>query len=297
MIAFGLPEDVATRLAVPGGEPPSELHLTLAYICEDVDQLPDPAMLNAAATAFSLYSSPIDARVTGFGILENPDDPEASVAVALVDVPGLDTWRGRLLTTLKAFGIYPLGTHGFIPHITLAYGTTAELMKMSPPELIPMILSSIAVATAGEVQHLPLLGYTDPEGRISFMKADDEKRYTFSPLYAPGRDDSHGEYVTADDLQQGTWDYVRRGNFEVNWQHFPSVRAGECVEIVSWPYPVSAQMMGTNGVQKVDLPANTVFQGVVWDEWAWPLVKSGHITGLSLEGRAFTETDDTTPTA
>jgi len=33
-------------------------------------------------------------------------------------------------------------------------------------------------------------------------------------------------------------------------------------------------------------PADTPFLGVVWEDWAWDLVKAGELRGYSIGGRA-----------
>jgi len=38
--------------------------------------------------------------------------------------------------------------------------------------------------------------------------------------------------------------------------------------------------------QKMKFPADTVFLGVVWEPWAWEMVKSGKLRGYSIGGRA-----------
>jgi hypothetical protein len=39
-------------------------------------------------------------------------------------------------------------------------------------------------------------------------------------------------------------------------------------------------------MMKHTYPAGTPFMGVIWEEWAWPLVKSGELRGLSIGGTA-----------
>lgn len=123
-------------------------------------------------------------------------------------------------------------------------------------------------------------------------KAADEQRYTFGPLYAPVRQDAHGEWTDPETLQKAVWDYVRSSDEtgrRLNQQHEDSGEStmGEWVEICAWPYETTIKV-AKSGEEPRDLvmPAGTVYMGVVWDEAAWPLVKSNKITGLSLGGRA-----------
>jgi hypothetical protein len=46
-------------------------------------------------------------------------------------------------------------------------------------------------------------------------------------------------------------------------------------------------MMKADGSQStVDFPANTVFMGVIWEPWAWELIKTGKLRGYSIGGKA-----------
>lgn len=124
----------------------------------------------------------------------------------------------------------------------------------------------------------------------AIAKATEERRYTFGPLYVADTLDAHGEFVTAEVLQNAAWDYVRRavasGSNTIYRQH-TGKPAGEWVEITSWPeeYTVKMDVPGTGKVERT-FPPGTVFQGVVWNEETWPDVKAGKILGLSMGGRA-----------
>ncbi len=123
-------------------------------------------------------------------------------------------------------------------------------------------------------------------------KSVDEARYTLGPLYAPERKDAHGEYTDAETLQTAVWDYVRQSAEQgrrLHLQHdeFGEVTVGEWVEVMAWPYDHTITLKRANGEEyEQAMPAGTVYFGVVWDEEAWPLVKTGKIGGYSLGGRA-----------
>lgn len=122
------------------------------------------------------------------------------------------------------------------------------------------------------------------------LKAAPAKRFSFAPMYMPGRLDAHDEFVkSADELQQAAWEYVRKtaGDRTVYLQHIDKP-AGEWVEITSWPYPVDAIMKrpSDGAVRKATLPAGTVYMGVVWEPWAWDMVQKGRLLGFSMGGWA-----------
>ena len=119
-----------------------------------------------------------------------------------------------------------------------------------------------------------------------FMKADD-KKFTLGPLYIPNKLDAHSEWTDEEELQAAIWEYVRAGNRNIHLQHNRDVVAGEWVEIMTFPYELNVPMAKANGEEKnYTYPANTVFMGVLWKDWAWDLVKSGKLRGYSIGGKA-----------
>ena len=121
------------------------------------------------------------------------------------------------------------------------------------------------------------------------LKSSPEKRFSYAPMYMPGRLDAHDEFVkSADDLQQAAWEYVRKTGHDrtIYLQHIDKP-AGEWVEITSWPYEVEAPMQMPDGrVRKAKLPAGTVYMGVIWEPWAYDMVKKGKLLGFSMGGWA-----------
>ena len=119
---------------------------------------------------------------------------------------------------------------------------------------------------------------------VPFAKA--EERYTLGPVYVPGRLDGHGEFIDADTLQKAIWDWVRSGDRTIYLQHSEKA-AGEMVEILTWPMPIQTSLsLPGEDVRKVEFPAETPFMGVVWESWAWDLVKAGQLRGYSIGGKA-----------
>ncbi len=122
-------------------------------------------------------------------------------------------------------------------------------------------------------------------GRLPYAKQA-EQRYTLGPVYVPGLEDAHGEYTDADTLQTALWNWVRKDDRRIYLQHSEKV-AGEMVEVLTWPFEIEAPLeVPEQGVSKFTFPANTPFLGVVWEDWAWELVKAGELRGYSIGGRA-----------
>jgi hypothetical protein len=117
-------------------------------------------------------------------------------------------------------------------------------------------------------------------------KAQDEQRYTLGVMYVPNATDADDEYTTLDELQKATWNLFRSGQRLVKDTHTER-DIGELVELVSWPFPVDAELkLGDGKVHKYRLPEGTVWAGVIWKPEAWTLVKSGKLRGYSMGGKA-----------
>lgn len=113
-----------------------------------------------------------------------------------------------------------------------------------------------------------------------------EHRYTLGPAYVPDREDAHGEFTDSATLQKAMWEWVRKGDRTIYLQHSEKP-AGEMVELLTLPFPLEASLTVPNqGVTKFQFPANTPFLGVIWEPWAWDLVKSGQLRGYSIGGSA-----------
>jgi hypothetical protein len=126
----------------------------------------------------------------------------------------------------------------------------------------------------------------EPEATL-VSKAQDERRFTLGPMYIPNRRDAHAEWTDPDELQKAVWEYVKKGDRRIRLQHDRDTVAGEWVEVMAWPYEVSVPMMRKDGsTQNMTFPENTVFLGVVWEPWAWELVKADKLRGYSIGGKA-----------
>jgi hypothetical protein len=122
---------------------------------------------------------------------------------------------------------------------------------------------------------------------VSYVsKSAEERRYTLGPMYVPDRIDAHNEWTDSLELQKSVWEYVRSGDRRIRLQHDREVVAGEWVEVMAWPYEVSVPMQKSEGTQDVTFPKDTVFLGVIWEPWAWEMVKAGKLRGYSVGGRA-----------
>lgn len=114
---------------------------------------------------------------------------------------------------------------------------------------------------------------------------DDEKRYTLAPWYVPDVLDAHDEWTDKEEVQRAFWDYLSRDDRSIRLQHNMDITAGEWVEGLTWPHAVTVPIKHPDGDKEITFPAGTPFLGVVWQPWAWQLIKDGEIRGLSIGGR------------
>jgi hypothetical protein len=130
------------------------------------------------------------------------------------------------------------------------------------------------------------LGEMAGPGNLTVIKSA-SLHYTFSPLYIPNRLDAHKHWADPDDLQKAVWNLQRAGDRTINVQHLPGTRAGEWVELATWPWEHEAELSVPGGtITKHRFPPNTPWMGVVWDDAAWGEVLEGRERGLSIEGTA-----------
>jgi hypothetical protein len=161
------------------------------------------------------------------------------------------------------------------PHVIVHNLIEDELESrgVAPPYLLGDTEDKLAMIGTGMAGALPLAKQA-------------EHRYTLGPVYVPDMEDAHGEFTDPDTLQKALWDWVRKDDRRIFIQHSDKV-AGEMVEALTWPFPIEADMeVPDQGITKQVFPANTPFLGVVWEPWAWDLVKAGELRGYSIGGRA-----------
>lgn len=122
MVALVPPAEVCHGLAVDGGEPVDNMHITLAYLGgkeeHDEDQL---AMLPHYVQAWARTQKPLKARVGGVGTFVNPAE---HVLWAAVDIPHGTVFRDSLVDFLERRGYQVRHDHGWTPHITLQYSNS-----------------------------------------------------------------------------------------------------------------------------------------------------------------------------
>lgn len=162
MICFYLSDDLANAIALPEGESPDDLHVTLAY-------LGDYRQYGAMAKAEILtcvqdmarWSAPLVGKVSGTGRFQN-DDGGLDVFYASVDIPGLTEFRTDLVRRLANRGTPIQTEHGFDPHITLAYISSDSSTPTYDLGNRSLRFDTIFVVFGDEEIEIPLTGISSP---------------------------------------------------------------------------------------------------------------------------------------
>lgn len=316
MVGWFLDQWQAEELEVEGGV--EDLHMTVLFL-GDADDL----SLDQYRTLIGVVSEVVSVTPALYGVIDGTGTFEQEdgtrVWWAEPKLVGLEEFRDRLKAALEDAGIpVPERFPTFQPHITLAYLEPGqEVPAVELPETEPMIVREITVAL-GAARHTLTFAELNREEYEAWEKdrygdtlADwptyrrsrfiplvksvvaAEKRFTLGPWYIPDEVDAHGEWTDADELQDALWRYVDSGYRTIHLQHSPEIPAGRWVEIMALPFAIELPVIDVNGVVAAhSYPAGTVLMGVIWEPWAWELVKEGKITGYSIGGSAARSDED-----
>lgn len=149
MVAFYLPPALAQQVAVPGGEPVDELHVTLAFL-GDARDLTDPDGLQGAVQAWADETNLVDGEISGVGLFTAGPEP---VTYLSVDCPALPAARQRLVDSwLEDQPVSEL--HGFTPHCTLAYANLLDQVQAMGGD--PVQFDTVSLVIGSERYDFPL---------------------------------------------------------------------------------------------------------------------------------------------
>lgn len=165
MVALYPRTDDALAMAVPGGEPVQDMHLTLAYLGQDVSQM-HPGNLSMAVSQIAERYTVIDARVMGHAVF-NPDGGNAdderkteSCAVYLIgDTDQLGDMRSDVIFAASHELELPKQHCPFIPHVTVGYDMPFNRLTFTGK----VLFDRIGLAFGGHTRYYPLLGSTVSE--------------------------------------------------------------------------------------------------------------------------------------
>lgn len=151
MIAFFVDPGVAKQLAIPGGEKAEDLHVTLAYL-GDANRDPDVlTQLKDLVGQFAQIHDSISGQIGGIGrFTPSEHSDNLSPVVALVNVPGLQSWRRRLADALDLYSFDIADDFDFLPHITLAYIGPDDPSPVHTIEALPLTFDTLWLCIGDE---------------------------------------------------------------------------------------------------------------------------------------------------
>lgn len=303
-------------VAIPNGQPVDDIHLTILDFgpVAEFDADTQRTIIGVVSEVAAQHSTMVG-KLNTFGRFLTTVEGDGDNALWVSgDFPGLTDLRNDLIAALDDAGVtWEDKFDTYVPHITVAridQNAETPQVTVSPTT---MCIDNITVYMGGleyPVDLEPTNSYDDPyydDGNWTpdvdqsapnlyypaiLSKAggavlDDEKKYSYGAWYVPDSLDAHGEFAGADEVQEALWKYVDSGNRDIHIQHMDDVVAGRWVELATIPFPVSVPVEAQPGIlRKHTYPAGTPFMGVKWDDWAWPLVKDGTLSGFSVGGTA-----------
>lgn len=179
MVALYPTPPQADALAIEGGQPAGELHVTLVYLgkASDVDLAKVEDALGAD------LGKPL-AGETGepFQFSEGEDGTPLNVSP---EVPGLEDFRAEVLRRLEAAGIEDASSHpDWVPHICLGYGNDPSEAEAKVG--LPLSFDSVAVVVGDDRTNVPLTASVDasPADRWDALAREIEAEIEQEPVTA-----------------------------------------------------------------------------------------------------------------
>ena len=125
MVALMLPQDLAEEIAVEGGTPVDELHVTLAFF-GDLNDAQHDELVKSLQGLLADWQGQTEYKGTigGIGAFPAMDPEKGPPWWVPVDIMGLTTLHDQILASVPD-SINFEQTHGYTPHITLTYGKDA----------------------------------------------------------------------------------------------------------------------------------------------------------------------------
>lgn len=164
MVGLWVPFDVAQMFEVQDGVDASTMHLTLCFLGpEDLFDDLRIGELRNVVEGFAQTYPVINGTISGIGRFCPEMDGEKDVFYLSYDSPQLEDLKSELQEALERANFYGYQTHGFTPHITVAYipRSTPTPMQSIDPTTITFPALSLAVGSsslAGDRWDFPLLG-------------------------------------------------------------------------------------------------------------------------------------------
>lgn len=171
MIALYLPKHVAERFALPDGEKPESMHVTLGYLGKNLTDEQKHAAVRATRR-FAESVGSITASLAGVGRFSASVTSDGKDVVYLsVDSPDITAKRSRLLDELAVEGLEVSKIHGYVPHVTLKYVPVGDATPVRRVVPLTVDFENVSVVMGDQPMHFPI------DRRVLVEKARKRKRH------------------------------------------------------------------------------------------------------------------------
>jgi len=285
-IEFCLGLDLIDQIQIPRGESDLCVSLVNLGLADDLTVNQHRQLVGIVAEVAAMYP-PLTGMTSP--TVKMSDDGMRHVVLP-INMAGLTAFRQHLVDKLLQHDLPAYDIDGWQPVIDLMCLEPDEEMPAYSKEPVRLRFDAVDVEVAGKRYAIGLTGETEtvmPTAYNPVAKAiDEELRYTFSPWYVPNSLDAHNEWADDREVQLAFWKYLALDDRDIRLQHNVEIRAGRWVEGATIPFAFEYDVITPEGPQKLSFPANTPFLGIIWEPWAWKMVKSGAIRGLSIGGKS-----------
>jgi 2'-5' RNA ligase len=143
----------AHALAIAGGTPPGELHLTLVDYGQDVRGVMDAELRQRLSEMVAGNAAPIKAQVFGHAVF-NPKDAQRGPSTVYIvgDSPELAWLRQEVLAFSQALFQLPAQHEPWVPHVTAAYSALDTELTYTGI----VLFDRIGLSWAGSTTYWPL---------------------------------------------------------------------------------------------------------------------------------------------
>jgi len=118
---------------------------------------------------------------------------------------------------------------------------------------------------------------------VRVVKAADERRYVLGLAYGPNQLDGHHEFVDRQTVEDAAWNYLADGGRQIGLHHIDGT-VGHARVVESYIYRGPDWEVTDAQGNSQTIRSGDWLLGAIFDEPAWRLVKSGRVTGWSIDG-------------
>ena len=117
---------------------------------------------------------------------------------------------------------------------------------------------------------------------VSVLKSLDESKYSLGLAYPANKLDGHKEFMSQETVEKTAWRWLK-DHRQIGLAHMDgTIGHGTVVESYIYRGP-DWETVDSAGKRQV-IKSGDWLMGAVWDDVAWPLVKSGRFDGWSMQG-------------